>query len=227
MYIERHPCPLFPLAPDPSFRHLGFRTFQRADAPHSPKSSPLNLFADPHPLNLCPSILYKKGGGGGVIRSFARSDVLTRRVPGAQGLSPLDATLMRNPASIDSNWLTVRLHMAKSFSCNTYKKHGGWGGISSSTCRPSDVRTFRRSVRPIAVHALWCHNPQRPEISLRSRETTPLPPVSKTERADNGDGSILIPLASRAWVQRSNVEPPAGWLALKRRVGKAGSVRLG
>ena len=64
-----------------------------------------------------------------------------------------------------------------------------------------DVQTCGRSdesFRPIAVHILWCHNPQRHQISLRSGETTPLLPVSKILRADNGDISILVLLASRA-----------------------------
>ena len=114
-----------------------------------------------------------------------------------------------------------------------------------------DVQTCGRSdesFRPIAVHILWCHNPQRHQISLRSGETTPLLPVSKTTRADIGNCSTPLPVtdsdsigvASRAWVRRSrvsgfvltipelmNVEPAAGWLAFQRRVGKAGSVRLG
>jgi len=42
-------------------------------------------------------------------------------------------------------------------------------------------------IRPIAAQALWCHNPQRHEISLRSRETSPLLPVSKNTRADIGN----------------------------------------
>ena len=50
------------------------------------------------------------------------------------------------------------------------------------------------SSSPIAAHALWCHNPQRHEISSRSRETTPLLPVSKTTRADIGNCSIPLPV---------------------------------
>ena len=74
----------------------------------------------------------------------------------------------------------------------------------------------RSPIRPIAGQALWCHNPQRHQISLPHRETSPLSPVSKDTRADNGDSSILVLLASRAWVQRSNVEPAAGWLAFQQ-----------
>jgi hypothetical protein len=48
------------------------------------------------------------------------------------------------------------------------------------------LQAFKRSSRPIAAHALWCHNPQRDRISLRSGETTPLRLVSKDTRADIG-----------------------------------------
>jgi hypothetical protein len=59
---------------------------------------------------------------------------------------------------------------------------------------PDPVGTFQRSpIRPIAAKRLWCNNPQRYENSLRSGETTPLPPVSKNTRADIGDRSILVP----------------------------------
>ncbi len=121
-----------------------------------------------------------------------------------------------------------------------YQKHGV--GILP-TFQPSNLQTFPR---PIAAKLLWCHNPQRHAISLRSGETTPVPPVSKSTRADIGDSSILVPFASRAWVQRSkagfrvcltNPEqagPQQGGLSNStvqdgqlNRVGKAGSVRLG
>jgi hypothetical protein len=60
------------------------------------------------------------------------------------------------------------------------------------------VSTFHRIARPIAAKRLWCNNPQRRENSSRSGETTPLPSVSKTRRADIGNSSILVPFASRA-----------------------------
>jgi len=44
-------------------------TFRRLDVPtilYPPKSLPLNLFADPHPLNLYATILYKNSGGAPV-----------------------------------------------------------------------------------------------------------------------------------------------------------------
>jgi hypothetical protein len=41
-------------------------TLRRLSLLPSPKSLPLNSFADPHPLTPVPSIFYKKGGGEGV-----------------------------------------------------------------------------------------------------------------------------------------------------------------
>ena len=71
----------------------------------------------------------------------------------------------------------------------------GVGGPNPDSVGTPDIQTLGRSdvrrisVRPIAAHTFWCHNPQRHEISLRYRETTPLLPVSKTTRADNGTSS--------------------------------------
>src|SRR5260370_21604572 len=61
--INRHqPRPSPPPAP-----FFNVPTCQRSNLPTSftPNSFPLNLFADPHPLTLVPSIFYKNIGGGG------------------------------------------------------------------------------------------------------------------------------------------------------------------
>jgi len=53
----------------PSARLPRRSTFRRLDVPtipYPPKSLPLNLFADPHPLNLYATILYKNSGGAPV-----------------------------------------------------------------------------------------------------------------------------------------------------------------
>lgn len=115
-------------------------------------------------------------------------------------LSPLEATLTRMLASVASNRLTESLQRAKFFSCNTYTKPGVGRVLlfldaqDTRTFRRSDLETFRRvSASPIAAGRLWCHNPKRRENSLRSGETTPLPPVSKTTRADIGNCSTDAP----------------------------------
>src|SRR5229473_2818343 len=129
---------------------------------------------------------------------------------------------------------------AKSFRCNTYKKHGGGGALADRPPLCASVPLWQsliclgsrntghgtqvtghavRPIRPIAAKRLWCNNSQRHGNSSRSGETTPLPPVSKTRRADIGDSSILVPFASRAWIQRSRVGPQQGGPAPRIRQG--------
>src|SRR6266446_8289436 len=96
----------------------------------SPKSLPLNPFADPHPLTPVPSIPYKKHGGRGAkplrrsdVRSFASRmnlsplecavaakhrvlPVFSRNRPRP---SPLEFALLSLLASVDSKWFTARL----------------------------------------------------------------------------------------------------------------------
>jgi len=118
-----------------------------------------------------------------------------------QASSLLESTLTRTRISVHSKGLTVQLTPLDA----TLTKNTG-GGVTSFKPKLLSVRHVP-SVRPIAEQALWCHNPQRRGNSLRSGETTPLPPVSKSTRADIGDRSSLVPFASRAWVQRSKVGP--------------------
>src|SRR5712664_2047209 len=98
---------------------------------------------------------------------------------------------------------------AKSFRCNTYKKHGGGGALADrpplcasvplwqslhlprvTEHRSRDTshqsRITRHPSRPIAAKRLWCNNSQRRENSSRSGETTPLPPVSNTRERTSG-----------------------------------------
>src|SRR5258708_28898023 len=170
----------------------------------SPKSLPLNSFADPHPLTPVPSILYKKHGGRGT-KPLRRSDVYSLHPEGGHGtqfasgtdLSPLkcavaakhrvlpvfsrnrltssllESTLMSTIVSVDSKWFTGMLTLLAA----TLTKNRGVAQVAafSVTFRRSDVQTFRRSAAsPIAVQPLWCHNPQRRQVSLRSGETSRL-----------------------------------------------------
>ncbi len=112
--------------------------------------------------------------------------------------SPLDATLLSILASVDSKWFTgglTRLESALTKSTRGVSPLIGpcvplraslplWqspgvteqGGTGHAVC----------PIRPIAEQALWCNNPQRYEISLRSEETTPLPLVSKNSERTSG-----------------------------------------
>src|SRR5258708_35630267 len=66
----------------------------------SPKSLPLNSFADPHPLTPVPSILYNKHGGRGT-KPLRPSDVRSSHPKGGHGtrfasqmnLSPLECAV--------------------------------------------------------------------------------------------------------------------------------------
>jgi len=193
-------------------------TFRR----RSPKSLPLNSFADTHPLTPVPSILYKKHGGRGT-KPLLRSDVRSLHHEGGHGTqfasrielshlecavtgkhrvlpvfsrrrpesSPLDATLLSIPASVDSKWFTDHINP---FRCNTYKKHRGGAGVQSlgftEHAAPDTGHGTRSThlcpILPIAAQPLWCHNPQRCQVSLRSEETTPLPSVSKNSERTSG-----------------------------------------
>ncbi len=146
--------------------------------------------------------------------------------------SPLDATLTRMLISVDFKWFTGRLTRLES----ALTKNTRWVGPLIGPCVPlrASLPLWQSPgvteqggtghavcpIRPIAEQVLWCNNRQRYEISLRSGETTPLPPVSKSMRADIGDRSRFGPLCKSCLGS-------AGWLASSRRVGKAGSVRLG
>ncbi len=191
----------------------------------SPKSLPLNPFADPHPLTPVPSILYKKHGGRGT-KPLRRSDVHPEgghgtRFASRMNLSPLESavaakhsvlpvfsrnrltssllesTLLSLLASVDSKWFTGRLTRLESPLTKNTRGVGPLIGLSfrsmpRSLCgnplwsRNRGSRATPSAIRPIAEQVLWCNNPQRYEISLRSEETTPLPPVSKNSERTSG-----------------------------------------
>jgi hypothetical protein len=122
----------------------------------SPKSLPLNSFADPHPLTQVSSILYKNVVGRGSRSNLAieappsirsgdpdpvggcqptdlsplqcavadKHRVLPVFSRNRQHPSPLEATLVSTPVSVDSKRFTKR---SKSFRCNTYGKTRGRG----------------------------------------------------------------------------------------------------
>src|SRR5260370_37250616 len=106
VFVDRQPRPL-----------ALFLSLTRAPCQLARNSFSLNLFADPHPLTLLTSIFYKKGAGRGPATLTSLSQyLLTSSSP-----SPLSATLMDLPTSVANTGLTAK---AKSFRCNTYKKHG-------------------------------------------------------------------------------------------------------
>jgi hypothetical protein len=113
-----------------------------------------------------------------------------------------------------------------------------------STCRRSDVWTFKQSVRPIAGCGLWCHNPHWYETGRQPRETNPAQPVSKTRERTLFWMTAKRTSGTARFGSRLQVVPGSSVLTLDRlagwpepasdtrmlnsfRAGKAGSVRLG
>jgi len=122
----------------------------------SPKSLPLNPFADPHPLTPVPSILYNKHGGRGT-KPLRPSDVRSSHPKGGHGtqfasqmnLSPLEcAVAAKQPvlrafcrnrpesallsllASVDSKWFTARLTRLESALTKNTRGVGPLNGLS-------------------------------------------------------------------------------------------------
>jgi hypothetical protein len=89
-----------------SSRPGNVQTCQRSNllTSFTPKSLPLNLFADPHPLNPYATIFYKKGGGGGCFPS-----------------GPLFYLAFHLPYALPSSV------SCNSFICHSYENTGGVG----------------------------------------------------------------------------------------------------
>jgi len=156
---------------------------------HPPVSVPpifRRLFQVPYPVSPLFATLTKTPGVWGYSSHFgtARS-VLPVSSCNRPASSPLNATLMRIPASVDSKWLTVALTLSDA----TLTKNTG------GVCGPYLLTSLLRvcPIRPIAAQTLWCHNSQRRKISLPSGETTPLSPVSKTSERTSGTARSWSP----------------------------------
>jgi hypothetical protein len=92
-----------------------------------PKSFPVNLFADSHPLTPVGSIFYKNIRGRGYSRR-----------------SPSPKSFRCNTYRSSRKCCKQKTYdLAKPFRCNTYKKHGGGGTLCSSS--PSFTLSDRRS----------------------------------------------------------------------------------
>ncbi len=238
--------------------------------PLFPKSLPFNLFPAPHPITSIESYRYKNVGGRGT-KPLRRSDLSPlecavadkhRVLPvfsrNCQASSPLEATLTSILVNVDSKWFTAKLNLLDA----TLTKNTGEEGplltgrhsvplaiphlprVTEHRSRDTShqSRITSHPIGPIAAESLWCNNLQRREISSRSGETTPLPPVSNTRERTSGtvrqcsrsetpirSGLQVVPGSSVLTLDRSRVgpHPASGKDAGKRRVGKAGSVRLG
>ena len=213
--------PHSPLAAVPS-RHSDVWTFRRSD---DPKSFPLNSFADPHPLTPVPSILYKKHGGG------AKPFRCALCIPNTGRPSVPFHLPYLLPSSVSR----------KSFVCHSYENTRGVGvffPLWNSTKPHSDVRTCRSldvpqgPLQPTAFGAtirkgtrfLYVMGKQLSLarcLRIRERISGTVPHRSRSQTPIRSELQV-VPRFNVLMLNRS-----AGWLALQRRVGKAGSVRLG
>jgi hypothetical protein len=161
--------------------------FRRSSLLASPKSLPVNSFADPHPLTPVASILYEKQGGRGVcfsgIPDVSRSDLLSCPRATSFPFKP-PRTHLRSGRSI-SPFLSITCALFSSRRrVYPHLDAPALGCCGRSTCFPQS-HCGTRTLVPQSKTAL---------ISLRSGETTPLSPVSKDTRADIGNYSISLPV---------------------------------
>src|SRR2546427_84091 len=95
------------------------------------------------------------------------------------------------------------------------KTPGGGGPLLTASALYLDAAVAIPS-GPIAAKRLWCHNPQRYEISSRSGETTPLLPVSKN--SERTSGTVHRRFRSKTPI-RSGLRADRLTIALARRPG--------
>src|SRR6266852_3235034 len=113
-----------------SSRSGNVQTCQRSDVLMSftPKSFPVNLFADPHPLTLFASIFYKNVGGQGAPPIRAGSDPQTSQRNNGISLSPLDCAVPKNAPITPLECAVPKIRRFKSFRMRSSEKSGGGGG---------------------------------------------------------------------------------------------------
>src|SRR5260370_24111484 len=92
------------------------------------------------------------------------------------------------------------------------------GGIPNVPTSTFNLQTFKRSERPIAAKRLWCNSPQKHQISSRSRETTPLPPVSKRRERTSGTARSWSPLQVLPRFHVTKLNRSAACLSIQKRV---------
>src|SRR5713101_8475517 len=117
VYIASHPSPFFP-----------FPNLPAVSPPHyPPKSFPINLFADPHPLTPVASIFYKNIGWQGAPPIRAGSDPQTSQRNNGISLSPLDCAVPKNAPITPLECAVPKIRRFKSFRMRSSEKSGGGG----------------------------------------------------------------------------------------------------
>src|SRR5713226_6564704 len=112
-----------------SSRSGNVQTCQRSDVLMSftPKSFPINLFADPHPLTLFASIFYKNIGWQGAPPIPAVSDLQTSQRNNGISLSPLECAVPKNAPITPLECAVPKTMDLKSFRMRSSEKSGGRG----------------------------------------------------------------------------------------------------
>src|SRR6266478_744472 len=112
-----------------SSRSGNVQTCQRSDVLMSftPKSFPINLFADPHPLTLFASIFYKNIGWQGAPPIPAVSDLQTSQRNNGISLSPLECAVPKNASITPLECAVPKTMDLKSFRMRSSEKSGGGG----------------------------------------------------------------------------------------------------
>jgi hypothetical protein len=155
------------------------------------KSLPLNLFADPHPLNPYPTIFYRKGGGRGVLPSGPLL-YLAFHLPYAL------------PSSVSRN----------SFICHSYENTGGVGVFFPFWNPRTPPRHFRRHcpLPPLPKDSSFSATRHFAPIVRRSF-------TSHYKSARQGEARLAELAASRTWSltdgSRNRATPTASGSSLK------------
>ncbi len=93
----------------------------------TPKSFPLNSFADPHPLTPVASIFYKNIGWQGAPPIRAGSDPQTSQRNNGISLSPLECAVPKNAPITPLECAVPKIRRFKSFRMRSFEKSGGRG----------------------------------------------------------------------------------------------------
>src|SRR6266849_11200598 len=108
--------------------HLCLRPLPRLPLPlHRSKSFPLNVFADPHPLNPVTSIFYKNIRGQGAPPIRAGSDFQASQRSIDISLSPLECADPKNASITPLECAVPKTMDLKSFRMRSSEKSGGGG----------------------------------------------------------------------------------------------------
>ena len=152
------------------------------------KPFPLNLFADPHPLSLYPTILYKNSGGRGCYVSSTsnvhRSDVSTCLASPIPSLFMLLRTLLRFLAQVQKPTPFVSSDSA----LFAPKKAPRWGDTTFN------LQTFKRSPVPLRPNAFGATIPKGTRFLYDPGKQLRSPRCLRIRERTSGTARVWSPL---------------------------------